>query len=318
MLVTTESLLPPHPRPPADWLRCAAGLVGSARPVHAAKSVLLVPLAFLLGAHWAVHTLVPLASATAAFVLAGSAVYLGNDVADRHRDREHPVKRHRPIAAGTVPVPVAIACGATLLALVGAIVVYAPGGPWWPLIGYLVLNVAYSATLKHIPLVDVGTVALGLVLRVVQGYLAIGQNPPPALLIAIFATALVMLFGKRRDELGQAGVAHRPALAGYSTGLIDQLVPVCGALAIGAGLLYLSSASPFGGYRDTALLLSVPFGLYLLARYLQLVLADGVGDPVRLVLRDRPLVGTAAVWAVVLGGTVVLAHVPGLLGTVAL
>jgi decaprenyl-phosphate phosphoribosyltransferase len=311
VLVTSESLLPPHTRQPAGWLRCAVGLIGSARPAHAAKSVLLVPLAFLLSPHWTAHALVPLALATAAFVLTGSAVYLGNDVADRHRDREHPVKRHRPIAAGTVPVAAAIACGATLLALVVVIVADAPSGPWWPLAGYLVLNVAYSATLKHIPLVDVGTVALGLVLRVVQGYLAIGAPTPPALLVAVFATALVMLFGKRRDELSRAGVPHRPALAGYSTGLIDQLLPVCGALAIGAGLLYLSTASLFGGYRDTAMLLSVPFGLYLLARYLQLVLADGAGDPVRLVLRDRLLVGTAAVWATVLGCTVVLAHIPG-------
>jgi hypothetical protein len=175
-------------------------------------------------------------------------------------------------------------------------------------LAYLGLNLAYTRALKHIPLVDVGAVAVGLVLRVVQGYVATGQRISNWLLVAVFAMSLVMLIGKRRDELLRAGPAHRPALAGYSLELTDQLLPITGALAIVAGLMYLSTEAPFGAYGTVAMLLSTPFALFALARYLQMLLVDGCGDPVRAVLGDRTIIGAAVLWVAALGATFLFAR----------
>lgn len=285
-----------------------ADLVTLARPTHAAKSMLLVPLAFLTAPRWTAAGLVQVAWATAAFVLAGACVYVGNDLADRGRDRLHPVKCLRPIAAGRVPVAVGYLYCAGLLAALAA-VAGRGGGRYWPVLAYLGLNIAYSAALKHVPLVDVGVVAFGLVLRVVQGYVSTGQQVPGWLLVAVFSVALLMLIGKRRDELVRAGPGHRPALRGYSLALTDQLLPLTGTLAVVAGLVYLSSQSPFGAYGSVAMLLSTPFALFALARYLQVLLVDGGGgDPVRVLLGDRTLLGAALLWACALGTTFLLAR----------
>ncbi|WP_214107649.1 UbiA prenyltransferase family protein [Acrocarpospora catenulata] len=291
-------------------------LIALVRPLHAAKSVLLVPLALLDTGQWTLTALGQVAWAVAGFLLAGACVYIGNDLLDRDRDRLHPVKRHRPIAAGGVSVRAAYLYRAGLLALLAVLVAVGPGRPYWPLLAYLALNVAYSRALKHVPLVDVGTVALGFALRVVQGYAAIGEPISGWLVVTVFSLSLLLVIGKRRRELLESGPEHRPALRGYSVELTGHLLQITSVLAAVSGLIYLRSEAPLGPYGLAAMLLSTPFALFALFRYLQVVLVDGGGgDPVRGVLRDRGLAVTGLGLAVVLGVTLLLANHPSLAAT---
>ncbi|MGC5013373.1 UbiA prenyltransferase family protein [Streptosporangium sp. DT93] len=311
---------PPEPAPggTARTLRqLPADLLALVRPLHSAKSILLVPVALADAGVWSLAALGAVGWAVAGFVLAGACVYVGNDIADRHRDRLHPVKCRRPVAAGRVPVAAAYLYCAALLVLLGAVIGSGPGRPYWPVLAYLALNVAYSRALKHVPLVDVCAVALGFVLRLVQGYAAIGEPASEWLLVTVFSVALLLVVGKRRQELLGAGVAHRPALRGYSVGLADQMLQLTCALTAVAGLMYLCTESPLGPYGRPAMVLATPFVLFGLFRYLQVVLVEGGGgDPVRGVLRDRALTVTAVALAVVLGVTFALARHPALAGTI--
>jgi decaprenyl-phosphate phosphoribosyltransferase len=235
-------------------------------------------------------------------------VYVGNDIADRRRDLHHPVKRQRPLASGAVPVAVGCLWCAGLAAAVG-VAIGTDLAQYWPVLAYLVLNLAYSSGLKHGPLVDVYVVALGFVLRVVQGYLAAGDQLPGWLLVAVFAVSVALLVGKRRQELLESGPAHRPALRGYSVELADQFIQVTFILGVVASLIYLGTEAPLGHYAQPAMLVSVPFVLLGLFRYLKLLLVDDRGsDPVRELLSDRVLIGTSVAWAAAFGFTLVLAH----------
>jgi decaprenyl-phosphate phosphoribosyltransferase len=300
-------------RPPS----LAVDLLRLIRPAHAAKAFLLVPIALVGVAPLPPAVVGRVAWAAIAFVLASAVVYVGNDIADRHRDRYHEVKSRRPIAAGRVPVWGGYLYCAVLLLLLTSIIVrfmITAAIPYWPVLAYLALNVAYSGVLKHVPLLDVGTVALGFVLRVLQGYLAAGERIAGWLLIAVFSLSLLLLIGKRRQELLEAGVTHRPALHGYSVELTNWLLQVTSVLALVSGLMYLGTDSPFGpDYGQVAMVLSTPFALFALFRYLHLQLLgrDG-GDPVRILLRDRVIVTISVLWAAALGVTLVLAHNPAL------
>lgn len=296
-------------RPAGQQASLLAELAALSRPSHALKNLLLVPVALVDVPHWTVAGLGSLGWPVLAFSLAGACVYVGNDIVDRDRDRHHPVKRHRPIAAGRISVRAGILYCAALLALLAAVVVLAPGGPYWPVLAYLALNVAYSRGLKHVPLLDIGAVALGFVLRAVQGYVTLGAPVSAWLLVAVFSVCLLLLTGKRRHELVTAGPAHRPALRGYSVELTDQLLPLCGVLSVVSGLTYLATDSPFGAYQQVAVLLSAPFALFVLFRYLQvLVVHREGGDPVRMLLRDRAMAVAGVLWLGALAAILAVVH----------
>ncbi|MDI6099383.1 UbiA prenyltransferase family protein [Actinoplanes sp. NEAU-A12] len=303
---TAVPLNPPVARV-ANGLRDLVTLI---RPHQWAKNLLVVPLVLLDGTALNLSALFAVAWAVLGFTVASSAVYVFNDIADRHRDRLHPVKQLRPVASGRVGVGLAYAYGMMLVLLLIAVAVSGPVTPaaWWPLLVYLALNVAYSRGLKHVPLIDVFVVALGFVLRVVQGYVAAGTPVAGWLLVAVFSLCLVMILGKRRHEVGTGGALHRPSLRGYSTQYLDYMIVLCSVLAVSAFLLYVDDAFP-APYGTAALLGSVPFGLFALARYLQalVVLGDG-GDPVRVLLRDRTMVVTSLLWALVLGSILLTAQ----------
>jgi 4-hydroxybenzoate polyprenyltransferase len=291
------------------WPSPITELVALSRPAHALKNLLLVPVALLDVPRWTVAGLGSLAWPVLAFSLAGAAVYVGNDIADRDRDRHHPVKRDRPIAAGRISVRAGVLYCATLLALLAALVTVAPGGPYWPVLAYLAVNVAYSRGLKHVPLLDIGAVALGFVLRATQGYVTLGAPVSAWLLVAVFSVCLLLLIGKRRHELITAGPAHRPALGGYSVELTDQLLPLCGVLSVVSGLTYLATDSPLGDHRQLAVLLSAPIALFVLFRYLQvLVVHREGGDPVRMLLRDKAMAVAGVLWLGALAVLLAVVH----------
>jgi 4-hydroxybenzoate polyprenyltransferase len=238
-------------------------------------------------------------AATAAFCLVSSAVYAMNDCVDRARDREHPEKRHRPIASGAIPVRSAAAFGA-LLAVAG-LALGAWAGPYVPglLSAYGLLNVAYSFGLKRIPVVDVAIIASGFMLRILAGTLGIGIEPSRWLLLCGFMVTLFLGFAKRRAELGQlaAGAGlHRPVLDEYSEPFLDGAVLACAAGMVACYGFYTVSPDTVAQH-GTDLVLTVPFVLFGTFRYLyRLRHRGGGGDPSSELVADPWLLASAVGW----------------------
>ena len=288
-------------RRPADRT-LAASLIVSVRPGEWTKN-LFVFAAVLFGQRLADP--VAVGRATAAFVifcaLAG-VVYLVNDVADRDRDRQHPRKRDRPIASGALSV-------STALTAAGLLGIGALAWAWWMgrdfglvATAYVLLLVLYSGPLKHIVIIDVLTIAIGFVLRVVAGAVAIGVPISQWLLICTILLALFLGLSKRRHEivlLADGATGHRRILQEYSPYLLDQMIGVVTASTLMAYILYATSHETAEKFGTSLLGLTIPFPLYGIFRYLYLVhRKEGGGSPAELLLNDRPLLACVALWAV--------------------
>ena len=244
--------------------------------------------------------------AIAAFILLSlmsSAVYIMNDLADIENDRQHPRKRFRPLPAGRLSPRVA-GIAAVLLALVslaaGFLIAPAFG---MILLAYLTIQVAYSFWLKHIVLVDVFVIATGFILRIAAGVAVLEavQRFSPWLYVFGGFLALFLALGKRRHELvllGAEASNHRAILNEYTLELIDRLIGIVTTSTLVAYSLYtfLSEGLP----HNHVMMLTIPFVLYGMFRYLYLVHVRGQGGaPEDIVLQDRPLQVTLALFALV-------------------
>jgi 4-hydroxybenzoate polyprenyltransferase len=233
------------------------------------------------------------------FCLLSGAVYIINDIADIEADRQHPEKRRRPIPSGLLPVPVALATAALLL-LVLLPVSYLLS-PWFAAVGliYILSNLAYSRWIKHIPILDVFTLALGFVLRVAAGVsLIVVTRFSPWLYIVITLGALYIGFGKRRAELalleGSANTQRR-VLDGYTLPLLDQFIGIVSSTTIIAYSLYTFSAPNMPA--NHTMMLTIPFVIYGIFRYLHLIqIEHSGGAPEEVLLSDRPLQATIVLW----------------------
>jgi 4-hydroxybenzoate polyprenyltransferase len=233
------------------------------------------------------------ALAALAFCLLAGGVYVVNDWVDREKDRQHPEKRTRPIAAGLVGGPAAfgmvagcwLAGGALALAvrpelaLVGA--------------GYVLLQLFYTALLKHLVIVDVVVIALGFVLRVVGGGVAIQVPISNWLLLCTLLLAVFLGFAKRRHELSslqEEAATHRANLTDYSIPMLDQMIAVVAAACIVAYGIYAVSPETIHHVGSDRMKFTVPFVLYGIFRYLFLIHRRGAGgSPERVLLSDPPL-----------------------------
>lgn len=288
----------------------AGALLRLTRPEQWLKNLAVVPLALLDTRSWSAGALRDTAEAVLAFTLMSAFIYVVNDLKDKDRDRRHPVKRHRPIASGQVGTALAGTLAGLLLAAV-ALLVAATGGiaTGWPVLAYLVVNIAYTAGLKHVPLVDVFCVATGFVLRLVQGYLALGKEPSQWLELCVFAFCLLLIIGKRRREMTVGGTGHRPALAGYSVPLLDNLIGLAGVLAVISYALYLYAMAHTGAVAQATAFISAPCAIFGVARHIQIMLVqEGGGNPVHSLFRDRISVVNSLVWAALFATTVLLPH----------
>ncbi|MET9144525.1 UbiA family prenyltransferase [Streptomyces sp. NPDC004042] len=273
-------------------------LLRLSRPYQWAKNPLVIALPAVLVHQDAARTALAVLWATALFTLASVAVYVLNDITDRERDRLNPAKSHRPLASGALSPRAAWTYLAVIATALAVGVALASPATAWPVLAYLVLNLAYSYRLKHVSLVDSFVVALGFVLRAVQGYLAIGARPSSWLLLTVLSSCLLLVLGKRRRELIDVAGEHRPALAGYSLQLIDCLTMISATLTAVALGICLTAAPDASGTAAASAFLTLTVSVFAVFRYLQVLLVGGGGaDPVRTLFRDRLLIGCGVAWA---------------------
>lgn len=239
------------------------------------------------------------AAGFALLCLIASAVYLMNDLADIERDRRHPSKRLRPLPAGLLSPRVATLTAVGLVAVALPLALQLDWRFGVVAAVYFVENVLYSFWLKNVAILDVLMVALGFVLRVGAGVTLIQvQRFSPWLYLCITLLALFIGFGKRRHELSllaEGANTHRTTLDDYSISLLDQMIGVVTATTVLAYSLYTFTAS--GLPENDAMMLTIPFVLYGIFRYLYLIHVRGQGGaPDEIVLSDRPLQVTVALW----------------------
>ncbi len=233
------------------------------------------------------------------FCLISSAVYLINDIADVEADRNHPQKRHRPIASGRLPT------GAAWVAAIALVVIALPLGyllaPTFCafLAAYLAINIVYSRWIKHVPILDVLVVSFGFVLRVGAGVTLITvERFSPWLYVITTLFSLYLGFGKRRAELSlldKGAGSHRKVLDGYTLPLLDQFITIVSGMTIVTYSLYTFFAENLPA--NHSMMLTIPFVVYGIFRYLQLIqTGDAAGAPDEVALKDRPLQVTVGLW----------------------
>lgn len=265
----------------------------SARPAQWVKNLVL-PLPFLFGGALTAASGWQLAVAGfLVFSTVTSAIYLVNDVADRGRDRLHPVKRARPLAAGELRVSTALAAALTLGSggLFAAFWLHPVFGRWCAL--YAALMTCYSLWLKHVPFLEALIVAAGLPLRALAGA-ALAQVPASIFLMGCaYLLALFLVVGKRQWELQHAGGAssseHRSVLASYGTEGLDFLFVVTALTTVSAYAIYSVIPSTLQMHGGRSFAPTVPFVVLGVARYVRLVYRrGGGGNPTRSLLIDDP------------------------------
>jgi 4-hydroxybenzoate polyprenyltransferase len=239
------------------------------------------------------------ATAFAVFCALAGAAYLVNDVLDAEPDRQHPLKRHRPVASGELPAGVARAAAGSLT--LAALAVAAWLGRDFALVAlaYFLLTLAYSLLLKHHVILDVLAIAIGFVLRAVAGALAIEVRFSDWLLVCTILLALFLALAKRRHELVslEDAAGHRRILREYSPYLLDQMIAVVTASCLTAYAFYTLAPDTVERYRTDRLAWTIPFVIYGIFRYLYLVhRKDQGGSPSDVLLTDRPLLLAVALW----------------------
>lgn len=232
------------------------------------------------------------------FSLVASSIYLINDIFDIESDRNHPKKKHRPIASGELPIPVAWITAILLisLGLIGAGLL----SPFFlaTIFLYITLNLSYSKWLKHIPILDVLVLSSFYVIRVTAGVTLIEVDRfSPWLYVVTTLFALFIGFGKRRAELNlltSKAKNHRRVLDGYSLELLDQMITIVSSTTIVAYSLYTFSAPNLPA--NHIMMLTIPFVLYGIFRYLYLLQMGKGGAPEEIAFKDRPLQIAILLW----------------------
>ena len=286
-------------------------LLRSMRPRQWTKSgIVFLALVFSVGQEYHLSdasTWVPKALevlvAFVCFAMVSSAEYLVNDIRDVEADRAHPKKRYRPIAAGLLPARTAWSAAIVLAAAGNAAAFALNWHMGLVILGYSVLMLAYTYELKHIVLIDLMVIAAGFVLRAMAGALAIDAPISPWLYVVTALGALFLGINKRRAELEllEAGAGnHRRILEEYTIPMLDQMGSiVTGALVIAYGL-YTFTAE--GLPANHSMMLTIPFVLYGIFRYLYLVnVKKEGGSPEEVLLKDLPIMATAIAWVTTAG-----------------
>ena len=282
----------------------ASASLQALRPRQWTKNLLLLVPVFFAKSAFNTELLTRSLVGFVAFCALASGVYLANDWVDRDKDRLHPEKRSRPIAAGHLS-------GAAVVGLLAACWLVALALSWWVgpaftgvAIAYVVLQALYTPLLKRLVILDVMAIALGFILRVVAGGQAIPVEVSNWLLLCTLLGAIFLGFAKRRHELSSVenASAHRANLGEYSLPLLDQMMSISAACTILAYGLYTVSKETVDHVGSDRLKFTVPCVIYGIFRYLFLVYRKNLGgSPERVLLSDAPLIADLAVFVAVAG-----------------
>jgi|DewCreStandDraft_4_1066084.scaffolds.fasta_scaffold01934_9 4-hydroxybenzoate polyprenyltransferase len=227
---------------------------------------------------------------------AASSIYILNDIKDAKEDRHHPNKKHRPIASDRIKPDLALSISIILLltSLFGSFII--EKNFFIVILVYILLSVAYTFKLKHLVILDILTVASNYVIRAISGAIIINVAISPWLLICTSLLALFVILGKRRYELSLASaIKHRKILEEYSIPLLDEMISVTTASTISAYALYTFTSET--ALRHNYLLLTIPFVLYGIFRYLYLIHKKNMGgSPENIFLKDLPTIINIILW----------------------
>ena len=243
--------------------------------------------------------------------LSSSTIYLINDLADIDADRLHPTKRYRPLASGELSQSAAIAAVVVFLGIVLPLSIRLGFTFFLVIVGYVISQIAYSFWLKHIVIIDVLALSSAYLLRVLAGVELVNvARFSPWLYVFTGTLALFVGFAKRRQELlhiDQAATNTRASLADYTIALLDELIVIVTATTVLTYSLYTFSAE--GLPENHAMMLTIPFVLYGIFRYLYLIHVRGEGGaPDEVILRDHPLQITVALWGLSVFAVLYLIH----------
>jgi len=282
-------------------LRALTGLLKTMRPKQWTKNIIIYAGLVFDGQ---LFDREPFLRVTLSFVLlclAASAIYIVNDLVDIERDRQHPKKRNRPLPSGQLPRSLAMTAAILMPVFsVGVALLYSPRYAT-VLAVYIALHIAYSLILKHIVLIDILTITAGYVLRVAGGVLVIEvARFSPWLYTCTALLALFLAIGKRRQELlslGDNATNTRPIFDHYNLPLLDDMLRIVTTSTLMAYILYTIEAPSILLAGNNLAMITVPFVLYGLFRYLYLIHVKGEGSaPDEVVLKDRPLQIALLLW----------------------
>jgi 4-hydroxybenzoate polyprenyltransferase len=230
------------------------------------------------------------------------AVYLLNDFLDLEQDRQHPEKSKRPLASGRIPARRVLGFCAFLFASSISTSVLLDRGFAFACAAYAAIMIAYSLALKHVIILDVLVIAVGFVLRALAGALLIHVAISPWLLVCTIFLALFFALVKRRHErilLGARAGHHRKNLDGYHPALLDQMIGLTAAASVITYTLYTFSSETVAKFHTGNLILTIPFLLYGIFRYLYLIYQKGMGgSPEHVILSDRPTLLNCALYLI--------------------
>jgi 4-hydroxybenzoate polyprenyltransferase len=276
------------------------------RPWQYVKNAFVL-IGLIFAGQWNLKTFTLAAVAFSAFCAIASAVYIVNDIFDREADRQHPVKRGRPIASGAVSVRTAATIAIGLAVVAMALGAWVGSYALAFLAAYGLLNLGYSLRWKHIAVIDVFIISAGFMLRILVGTVGIGIAPSSWLLLCGLMLTLFLGFAKRRAELNALDgnaiadkAATRRVLDDYSPNMIEQFMSISAACAIISYSLYTVAPDTVTLHHTQGLIATVPLVVYGIFRYLYLLHQEGRGDDAaRDLYADRHLLATVVAWAAV-------------------
>jgi 4-hydroxybenzoate polyprenyltransferase len=278
----------------------AKDIIVSMRPKHWVKNSFIFAGLIFSKHLFEANLLIKVSLGFVFFGLAASCIYVINDILDVDRDREHPKKRNRPLAAGRLPVRVAWIASGCLMAVSMACAFALDVMFFGILVIYLIANVLYSARLKDVVIIDVMIISFGFALRVFAGTTLASVRPSDWLIICTIALSLFLGFTKRRHELmimGESANDHRKVLGDYSITFLDQMITVACSCAVMSYALYTVAEETVARFGTRDLVFTLPFVLYGIYRYLYLTHQKQMsGNPTNTLLADMPLLLTGLLW----------------------
>lgn len=290
------------------------GIIKAIRPVHWVKNASIFAALIFSGFLFEREMFIRVVEGFMVFSLAASATYLLNDVFDVQRDRQHPFKRNRPIASGSVPIPLAL-FASLILALSALLWASLLSQLFFLLLAfYLILQIFYSLSLKNMHVIDILVIATGFVIRVYSGAVLVNAHLSVWFLLCVISVALFLASGKRRAEMGIVGNTGntRKSLRRYQPELLNSYVTMFGNAAWMSWALFTFYESPQATVPlwiwlaelsqtiavNKLLMITIPVTIFGIMRYQSLIFEGRSEAPERLLLKDISLVSSVLLWTI--------------------